>query len=77
MIEWNEDSYSKCYNLLQKWIFENGKMMLSPEINSCMFHAMTHRDTEILGMFCDYTGIHGEELKDILIKGYLNTINKE
>lgn len=53
-------------------IFVNGKKMLSPEVDSCMSHNMTHRDTEILGMFCDYTNIHGEELKNLLLEGYLN-----
>lgn len=55
-------------------IFEDGKQMLSPEINSVDFHAMTHEDTEILGMFCDFTGIHGEKLKRVLVKGYLSTV---
>lgn len=61
----------KAYEYLYDRIFNNGKMMLSPEINSCDFHAMTHQDTEILGMFCDFTGIHGEKLKEVLLKGYL------
>lgn len=61
----------KAYGYLYDRIFNNGKMMLSPEINSCDFHAMTHQDTEILGMFCDFTGIHGEKLKEVLLKGYL------
>ena len=39
--------------------------------DSCDNHAMTHEDTEILGMFCDVTSIRGEDLKDVLIKGYL------
>lgn len=61
-------------NKLHEMIFTNGKQMLSPEINSVDFHAMTHEDTEILGMFCDFTGIRGEKLKRILVKGYLSTI---
>ena len=56
---------------LRKLIFDDGKMMSSPEINSCDFHAMTHEDTEILGQFCDFTGIHGEQLRDILIRSLL------
>lgn len=52
-------------------IFENGKMMLTPGINSVDFHAMTHEDAEILGMFCDFTGIHGDGIKRLLIEGLL------
>ena len=52
-------------------IFENGKMMLTPGIDSVDFHAMTHEDTEILGMFCDFTGLHGDGIKRILIEGLL------
>lgn len=58
--------------ILKKKIFDNGKMMLSPEVDSCIFHNMSHTDTEILGMFCDFTNIHGEELKSILLNGYLS-----
>lgn len=61
---------------LYKAIFFNGKQMLSPEIDSTIFHAMTHEDTEILGMFCDFSGIHGEKLKEILIKGYMDNACK-
>lgn len=59
---------------LYKMIFANGKQMLLPEINSVDFHAMTCEDTEILGMFCDFTDIHGEKLKQLLIKGYMNVL---
>lgn len=61
---------------LYKAIFFDGKQMLSPEINSVDFHAMTHEDTEILGKFCDFFGIHGEKLKEILIKGYMSNIKE-
>ena len=57
---------------LYELIFANGKEMLSPEVDSCMFHNSTHIDTEILGMFCNHTNIHGEELKNLLLEGYLN-----
>lgn len=59
--------------VLSEQIFDNGKMMLSPEINSCDFHTMTHKDTEILGMFCDFTGLHDKDIADILLNGYLAT----
>lgn len=68
---------TKAEEKLYEMIFTNGKQMLSPEINSVNFHAMTHEDTEILGMFCDFTGIRGEKLKDLLIRGYLKNINPD
>lgn len=64
------------YGNLEKAIFIDGKMMLSPEIDSVNFHAMTHEDTEILGQFCDYTAAHGEILKEILLLGYLARMEK-
>ena len=66
---------TKVEEKLYEMIFTDGKQMLSPEIDSTIFHAMTHQDTEILGMFCDFSGIHGEELKKLLIRGYLKGIN--
>lgn len=52
-------------------IFQDGRMSLSSETDSCFLHNLTHLDTEILGAFCDYTNIHGEELKKVLIEGFL------
>lgn len=68
---------TKAEEKLYEMIFTNGKHMISPEIDSTVFHAMTHQDTEILGMFCDFSGIHGEELKKLLIRGYLRNVNRE
>lgn len=66
--------YEFVVNEITKSIFGNEKItILDPGINSCELHNMTYRDTEILGIFCDYTGIHGEQLKEILIKGYLSS----
>ena len=67
---------TKAEEKLYEMIFYNGKQMLSPEIDSTIFHAMTHEDTEILGMFCDFSGMHGEDLKKLLIRGYLKTVPK-
>lgn len=39
--------------------------------DSIYFHNMTREETEILGYFCDFTGIHGEQLKGVLVRGYL------
>lgn len=61
---------TKAEEELYKMIFTDGKI-LSHTLDSCDFHAMTHVDTEILGAFCDVTGIHGEELKKLLVRGYL------
>ncbi len=60
--------------LLKEEIFDNGKMILSSEVDSCVFHNISHIDTEILGMFCDFTNIHGEELESILLNGYLSAL---
>ena len=68
---------TKAEEKLYEMIFCNGKQMLSQKIDSTVFHAMTHEDTEILGMFCDFSGIHGEDLKKLLIRGYLKNINRE
>lgn len=68
---------TKAEEKLYEMIIYNGKQMLSPEIPSTIFHAMTHEDTEILGMFCDFSGMHGEDLKKLLIRGYLKNINRE
>lgn len=68
---------TKAEEKLYEMIFHNGKQMLSPEIDSTIFHAMTHEDTEILGMFCDFSGIHGEDLKKLLIRGYLKNISSK
>ena len=65
---------TKAEEELYKTIFTDGKI-LSHTLDSCDFHAMTHVDTEILGAFCDVTGIHGEELKQLFIRGYLKNIN--
>ena len=64
------------YGNLEKSIFIDGKLMLSPEVDSVNFHAMTHIDTEILGQFCDFTGIHGDNLKETLLLGYLAKMEK-
>ena len=67
---------TKVEDEIYQMIFANGKQILSPEIDSINYHAMTHEDTEILGMFCDFTSIRGEKLKQLLIRGYLNSIPK-
>lgn len=64
--------FTKNKAILKKEIFDNGEMMLFPEVNSCTSHNLSHTDTEILGMFCDFTNIHGEELKSVLLNGYLS-----
>lgn len=46
-----------------------GNRCYHQKIDSTVFHAMTHENTEILGMFCDFSGIHGEDLKKLLIRG--------
>ena len=66
------EEHKAVYNSLYESIFTSGKMMLSPEIDSCDFHAMNHKDTEILGMFFDAIPLSNtEDLKRILIEGYI------
>ena len=66
------EEYKEVEDILYETFFTNGKMMLSTEIDSCYFHAMTHEDTEILGMFLDVVRpSKAEDLKRILIKGYM------
>lgn len=62
---------TKAEDEVYQMIFTNGKQNLSQENDSVIFHAMTHEDTKILGMFCDFTAIRGEKLKLTLIRGYL------
>lgn len=35
------------------------------------FHAMTNEHEEVLGQFLDFTGISPEELKHVLVEGYM------
>ena len=42
---------TKAEDEVYQMIFTNGKQNLSQENDSVNFHAMTHEDTEILGMF--------------------------
>ena len=60
------------YETLQDTFFQNGNMNHLEECNSINYHAITHEDTEILGAFCDVTGFHGNDLKKLLILGYMN-----
>lgn len=67
------DNIEKLINKLSFYL--KGNMMFSSESDerdSCKFHNLTHEDTKILGVFCDLTNIHGENLMNVLIKGYLN-----
>lgn len=61
------DTYKYLYNS----IFSEGKYFDDDTVDSVINHAMTHEDTENLGIFCDNTGLHGEDLKEVLIRGYL------
>ena len=61
-------------NDLYETIFANKKIMLSSPLNSCECHRMTYSDVEILGMFLDVVSVDAEDLKRILIKGYVALI---
>jgi hypothetical protein len=45
--------------------------------NAVEYHAMTGGHTEILGQFIDYTAVDEEELKNILIRGYIDRAKME
>lgn len=68
---------NKILDNLKYEIFDNGNIMLSPEINSVNSRNLTHQDTEILGMFCDFMNVHGDDLKEILLRGYLNKVDSK
>lgn len=63
--------------LINDWFTDNKIKLGDNEIgDSCNFHAMTHEETEILGAFCDMTAIHGDDLKEVLIRGYISRMTK-
>lgn len=64
-------THSAASRYLGDCIFQERMIFPLSETDSCDLHNLTHLDTEILGAFCDYTNIHGEELKKVLIEGYL------
>lgn len=68
----------KMVGILMKDWFRNDKFLLEDEDegDSCNFHAMTHQETEILGIFCDVTGIYGAALEEVLVRGYLSRMTK-
>lgn len=59
------------YEIMYNEFYRSGLMNNLVEKNSCDYHSITHNDTEILGAFCDMTGIHNEKLKRILLLGYM------
>lgn len=60
-------SKEKYMEHLNESIFEYG----FSKIDNCDCHELTHEDTEILGMFCDVIPVHGDDLKRVLLLGYL------
>lgn len=42
--------------------------------DACEMHNMTGEHTEILGQFLDFTAMTPNELKDVLIDGYMSII---
>lgn len=63
--------------LINNWFTDNKIQLSDNQVgDSCNYHAMTHEETEILGVFCDITSIHGDDLKEILIRGYLSRMTK-
>lgn len=63
--------------LINDWFTDNKIQLSDNQVgDSCNYHAMTHEETKILGIFCDITAIHGNDLKEVLIRGYLSRITK-
>lgn len=62
---------------LMNEIFNDGYKDWCSFYDSAILHNMTIVEMEILGQFCDYTGIHGDELKQVLIRGWINKRNFE
>lgn len=66
------DSEKIINTLINDWFTDNKVKLHDNEVgDSCDFHAMTHKEAEILGMFCDITAIHGDDLKEVLVRGYI------
>lgn len=63
--------------LINNWFTDNKIQLSDNQVgDSCNYHAMAHEETEILGVFCDITSIHGDDLKEVLIRGYLSRMTK-
>ena len=69
----SDDNIEETTDELKQMWFTDDKYNKNSD-DSCNYHAMTHMDTEILGVFCDMTAIHGDGLKDVLTRGYLARI---
>lgn len=80
LFEEPDDCIEKTVDMLKREWFTDNRYVENTDFrdsnDSCNFHAISHEDTEILGIFCDRTAIHGDGLKDILIRGYLARILK-
>ena len=64
-------------SLINNWFTDNKIQLSDNQVgDSCNYHAITHEETEILGIFCDITAIHGDDLKEVLIRGYLSRMTK-
>ena len=71
------DSEKIINTLINDWFTDNRIILGDNETgDSCEFHAMTHEETEILGAFCDVTAIHGDDLKEVLVRGYIARMMK-
>lgn len=54
---------------------EDDLLLGSQYYNSIDYHNMTSQHTEILGSFLDYTNMTPEELKLVLLRGYVASFN--
>ena len=58
-------------NELIKEIFYEDDYDLDLDENPSYKHAITNEHEEVLGQFLDFTGIDPEELKNVLVEGYI------
>lgn len=65
-------NYQQLYNQLKECTFYEYDSNEVFGRNAVEFHAMTYDHTEVLGQFIDRTAMTVEELKDCLLKGWIN-----
>lgn len=61
--------------LISKYFYETPEIK-NPDYNPVKFHPMTVEHEEVLGQFLDRTGFDYEELKRILVLGYVEYVKE-
>lgn len=55
--------------IMEEIFYDNEEIDI--DSNPSEYHAMTNEHEEVLGQFLDFTGIDPEELKHVLVEGYI------